>query len=248
MATSTRGTTVLRTVLSLCGVLVLSSLSSAVLVIDDFTVGDYHTVVEWPRNQDVHVREDLDRDHVAFGRRFGDLRIASNFDRVDVAIDFGDGRARVSYPSNNLGNELRIGWGGERGIYPSLDLSPYDEFWVDLATEDPPERIADSYRLTVVDTANNVLTNGNWLFRPGGIRFRKRDFGNVDWTQIQRMQFTHRYTTDFGTVPRAHEVSRVVAVPEPLVAPALIIGLLLGGKRSPPTSAGVKASGSRSLS
>lgn len=108
--------------------------SHAFTLIDDFTVGDYHSVIVWPNKHDGHVLQNLDQAHSAFGERGADVFVDTNFDKVPVNIDFGGGQARISYdsPSRDIATDTNIFLGNVGG--PLVDLSAENEIWIDLFT------------------------------------------------------------------------------------------------------------------
>lgn len=189
-------------ILRLATLLAISALGPVVqayVLIDDFAVGEYHSVITWPNNHDGHELSGLDKAHSVFGKRGADVIVNTNFDKVPVFIDFGRGQARISYdsPSGDIATDTLILFGNTFGV--NIDFSAETEFWIDLSTENPPNRLADQWTLTVADRFGHVDTNPGWLHRPGGIRFRKQDFDStIDWTVINNITFEQRFSPDTG--------------------------------------------------
>lgn len=201
---------------AIAGSLFFASSSQAFTLIDDFTVGDYHSVIVWPNKHDGIELFGLDPEHSALGRRAVDVTVNTNFDKVPVNIDIGGGQARISYqsPSRDIATDTVMEFGALDG--PTIDLSKENEIWVDLFTEDPSGRLADQWSVTMIDSLGHVDTNPGWLFRPGGVRFRKQDFDPLmDWGKIRLMNFRQKFTPDIGDVPMAYTVTKIYAVPEP---------------------------------
>ncbi len=213
--------------LPLLALAALAPAAAAYTLIDDFTVGDYHSVIDWPNDHDGSKLSGLDRDHSAFGIRWTDVTVEANADHVPVYIDIGGGMGRISYdsPSGNMATKTVFQFGAPLG--PNLDLSGESEIWIDLYTEDPSNRDADVWDLTVADADGHVDTDPGWIHRDGGIRFKRSSFAaNIDWTRVNNIAFRQVFTPDFGKVPMAYTVTKVYTVPEPGAAALLAASLL----------------------
>ena len=188
-------------------------LCQAYVLIDDFTVGEYHAVINWPFNFDSHQEAGLDANHCGFGFRATNLRVLTNQEHASIAFDIGSGYERVSYPSHNVATQLYTIFGGVG--FNVLDFSNETEFWVDEYTEQPFNRFADKWIMYASDTAGHNGTSGSFLLRNGGIYFKKSAFsGGLDWSQIRSLEFDQEFTPDIGQVPLAYNVTRIYAVPE----------------------------------
>ncbi len=204
----------------------LAPAAAAYTLIDDFKVGDYHSVINWPNNHDGNKLTGLDRGHSAFGIRATDVTVNTNADHVPVYIDMGGGMGRISYdsPSGDIATDTTFQFGYPGG--PNLDLSPESEIWVDLYTENPPNRLADEWSVTIADGDGHNSTNPGFISRFGGIRFKRTGFNNtIDWSRINRIAFEQKFTPDFGDVPMAYTVTKIYTVPEPNAAALLAAAL-----------------------
>lgn len=194
--------------------LALPSLAPAFVMIDDFTQGPFEKTYTFAFGNETHERLNLDRTHVALGERRTNFSVGGNLNNRPVTLRIGDGEAKVTTDTNDISTRWNMSWGNSD--LNTIDLSKETEIWMDVYTENPAGRLADIWALNVRD--RNGVDGGtpNWLFRPGGIRFRKQDFNpRLDWSQIEYMSFDQRYSTDVGPHPLTYSVTRIYAVPEP---------------------------------
>ena len=206
-----------RTIL-LVGLILVSSVSRAYVLIDDFTVGEHESTVEWPEDMDEYLADGLDRNHVVWGDRFTRFQIASNPLHVPVTLSIGGGQMRVSAPAgmaDGLSTELRTEW-GLGATQQVIDFSNETEIWIDLQVKKPDGRFADLWSLRAIDAHGVSGTNDGWLFRQGGLRYRKSGFtGNLDWSAISYLRLTQRFTSQGTRHPESYTVTKIYAVPEP---------------------------------
>lgn len=132
---------------------------------------------------------------------------------LPVTIAVGNGEARVSYPSP-LANQNFLEFGIDRDW--TIDISAESEIRFDVYTENPAERFADVWRLTIENGNGQGASNGRWVRRPNGIAFRRQDFDNtIDWSNIQFMMLRQDWDDSGGPQPLVYSVTEVYAVPEP---------------------------------
>lgn len=223
------GMTLFRSVACLSALTMLASFSQAYILIEDFTVGEYHTTINWPNTSDGHEERNLDRNHSIYGYRATNLSILNNFDHVPVHFDTAGGVQRVAYSSHSVASQLDTAFGGNG--FGTVDFSAESQFMVDVFSENPQNRFADTWVFRAIDSNDKAASNGFALSRQGGIYFRKSDFvGQVDWSKIKYLSFSQEFTPDIGTVPLAYGATKIYAVPEPsvsLAALCILIGLPL---------------------
>jgi hypothetical protein len=216
---------------SLLALVALAPAAQAFIVIDDFTVGEHHHTMGGFDNSWGFEQRNLDPNHVLFGYRATQMTIQQNFFNVPVQIDIGIGETRVS-TSREVSSTMRTQYVDESRI--GADLSFGDRIEVDLYTLDPPNRIGDSYFVIVRDADLTLRVVNNWLFRQGGVYFRKSDFGtDVDWSKIISFTFGQRYSDNFGAPPLTYGLTRIAIVPEPgtLLVAGLGLASALTGRR-----------------
>ncbi|MBS1716066.1 MAG: hypothetical protein JST30_17195 [Armatimonadetes bacterium] len=203
-----------RGIVAALALLALAAPSHAYVLIDDFTQGTFDKTYFDDFTNETHERLNLDNDHIAFGERLTTFSIGGNLDHHPVRLKIGDGAAKVSTDTHDVSTRWDMVWGNSDRI--TIDFSREKEFWIDLYTKDPPERFADIWSLYVRDSHGVAGNNPGWLFRQGGIRFRKQDFNPlIDWSSIEYFDFEQRYTTNIGPHPFEYGVTRIYAVPEP---------------------------------
>lgn len=199
----------------------LAVFGQAYVLIEDFTVGEYQSVVNWPKTTDQHEEAGLDRAHTVFGSWAYSLDIMSNFDHAPTSVDIGSGIASVTTGSHALASQFDIELGYKRDVV--VDFSAESEFWVDQYTVDPAERLADRWSIYVIDQDGHDAASGAFISRNGGIRFKKSNFaGSVDWSRIVYLDFLQKFTPDDGTVPLVYATTRLYAVPEPTSAIVIV--------------------------
>jgi len=215
---------------TLAGSLLLSPRTHAFVLIDDFTVGDYHRVLEWPNSGDSHQKFNLDQNHARFGERQSVFNVSFNPDQVPVSLDIGGGEAKISSPKVVF-FDWRINFGLDN--LPAVDFTNDPEIWIDYYTKDPAGLLPDSFTLSAVDTSGQTSTATGFLTRPGGVKFTRQAFnGNVDWSRVRSFQFIQEWNS-FPN-PLTYSLTKIYAVPEPtsFVALALGGGLLACRRRS----------------
>ncbi|MBS1716053.1 MAG: hypothetical protein JST30_17130 [Armatimonadetes bacterium] len=203
-----------RGTVSAVALLALAAPSHAYVLIDDFTQGTFDKTYLDDFTNDFHERLGLDQDHVAFGERQVRFEIGGNLDHHPVRLKIGDGAAKVTTDTHGVSTRWDMVWGNSDLV--TIDFSHEKEFWIDLYTKDPPNRLADIWSLYVRDSHGVAGNNPGWLFRQGGIRFRKQDFNPlIDWSSIEYFDFDQTYSTDVGPHPLEYSVTKIYAVPEP---------------------------------
>lgn len=194
--------------------LALAAPSHAYVLIDDFTQGTFDKTYFDDFTNDFHERLGLDQDHVAFGERQVRFELGGNLDHHPVRLKIGDGAAKVTTDTHDVSTRWSMRWGNSDLL--TMDFSGEKEIWMDLYTKDPPNRLADTWSLYVRDSHGVADSNPGWLFRQGGIRFRKQDFSPlIDWSQTEFIAFEQRYSTNAGDHPFEYAVTKIYAVPEP---------------------------------
>lgn len=194
----------------------LAAATHAFVLIDDFTVGGFTKTL---RNEESFSKEEfgLDKARVAFGTRQNSLRINSNPNNTELTVHVGGGEQAVRSP-------LPVMWHHDLGygdLNFAVDFSAESEFWVDLETAHPANGLADNWDLHVMDANGVTASNGGWLHRPEGIRFRMQAFSRqVDWSRTVFMNFKQ----DWNDLPNPleYKVTKFYAVPEPS---SMILGL-----------------------
>ena len=188
---------------------VVVSSSQAYILIDDFTVGDYHRVLMGSQS-DSHQLSGLDQAHCLFGRRGWAVDIFSNPEGGTLAFDIGNGEQKLQSTSRNLNYDVDLLLGVSGNVL--VDFSQESEIWVDYYTDN--NSFADSWSLVVTDKNGFSAGDGNFLTRgTTGLRFRKQDFGvGLDWSNIRSIEFHQR--NDQPTNPLLYSVTSVYAVPE----------------------------------
>jgi|GEM_PF-2590427 len=211
-------------------------LTHAFVMIDDFTVGDYSARITGVGN-DTSFIDGLDKNHVAFGQRATDFKVAVNNFCVPVDLRIGGGEAKIVLPQgrgHSMVTELHIEYGNVGNNL--VDFSQETEFWIDQYTRNPDGRFADQSRITVRDASGQSAANTGWLSRDGGIFFRKNGFvgGAVDWSRIKFFRLLEEYNTASGDHPEIASVQRMYAVPEPslFIGSFLLIGLAARRRRA----------------
>jgi len=200
----------MRGALALAALAALAPSAHAFLILDDFTEGGFTHVLDLQRSF-LHVETGLDRAHSAWGGRTCFTDIVSNPNNTTLEIRVGGGEQAFRTPLPlTWDHDLRLGDNST-----SVDLSTETEIWVDLSSE--PRAFADIWDVTVQDTNGLTASNGGWLQRGGGIRFRKDQFTRtVDWSRITYLEFTQNW--DALPNPLEYQVTRIYAVPEPSLA------------------------------
>jgi len=194
--------------------LTLAAPSHAYVLIDDFTQGSFDKTYFDDFVNETHERSNLDKDHIAFGERLTTFSIGGNLNHHPVRLKIGDGSAKVTTDTHGVSTRWSMRWGNSDLV--TLDFSGEKEIWMDLYTKDPPNRLADIWSLYVRDSHGVADNNPGWIFRQGGIRFRKQNFSPlIDWSQIEFIAFDQRYSTDVGDHPFEYAVTKIYAVPEP---------------------------------
>lgn len=184
------------------------------MLIDDLTQGFFEKTYTDRQVNETHERLNLDKTRVAFGERLTTFSIGGNLDHHPVTLRIGDGEAKVTTDTHDVSTRWDMVWGNSD--LSRVDFSAETEFWIDLYTQDPPNRFADIWSLYVRDSHGVGGNNPGWLNRQGGIRFRKQDFNpNIDWSNIEYFDFDQRYSTDAGVHPYTYSVTKIYAVPEP---------------------------------
>lgn len=209
---------------------ILTPFSHAYILIDDFTVGDYHRVLEWPNSGDSHQKFNLDQNHALFGERQSVLDIRSNEGRVPISLDIGSGEAKVS-ASHYFFFEWRLNFGLDN--QPLVDMGQETEIWIDYHTENPSGLLPDRFTLSVNSAGSGSSTATGFLTRPGGVKFTRQAFnGDVDWTRVRSFQFTQLWDTLPN--PLTYSLTKIYAVPEPSSILILAVGGGLLARRQRP--------------
>lgn len=205
--------------------LTLCAISKAGILIDDFSVGEAHHTMGGFENSWGVTQEGLDQSHVLFGYRGTQMTIQQNQFHVPVQVDIGIGETRVS-TTNIVSSTMSTQYVDRSRA--GADLSFGDRINIDLYTLDPPDRFADQYYVVVRDADLTLRAVNNWILRPGGVYFKKSDFGaDVDWTKIINIEFGQRYADNFGRPPLTYGLSRIEVVPEPCTLFCAGLGILL---------------------
>lgn len=154
----------------------LAAASHGFVLIDDFTVGGFTTVLS---QQHSFSKEEfgLDKTHVAFGTRQNSIRIDSNPNNTELSVHVGGGEQALRSP-------LPVTWDHDLGfgdLHFEVDFSAETEFWVDFETAHPRDAGADNWDLLVMD-ADGVTASFRelrlWMSSNGAMgRF-------PDWAEI----------------------------------------------------------------
>jgi len=209
--------------------LAVASPSHAYVLIDDFTGGDYTTTVT--HGADFHFVDGLDKAHTAWGNRQTMLDVVANPRDTPITLSVGGGQMTTTIPpgTGGMSTRLRLDWGlGNQPL--DIDLSNETEIWVDLKVENPDGRFASIWSVRAINADGTSGSNGGWLWRPEGIRFKLSGFtGHVDWSAVRYLSFT----TDFDPprYPERYTVTRIYAVPEPHAAVLALLGVAIARLR-----------------
>ncbi|MBS1716039.1 MAG: hypothetical protein JST30_17060 [Armatimonadetes bacterium] len=196
--------------------------SDAFIMIDDLTGGDYTTTIT--HGVDFHFVDGLDKAHTAWGNRQTMLDVVANPRDTPITLSVGGGQMKTTIPpgTGGMSTRLRLDWG--LGNHPlDMDFSKETEIWVDLKVENPDGRFASIWSVRAINADGTSGSNGGWLWRPGGIRFKLSGFtGHLDWSAVRYLSFT----TDFDPpgYPESYKVTRIYAVPEPHTAVLALLG------------------------
>lgn len=209
---------------------VLAPFASAFLMIDDFTVGVYHTSITGTGDRD-NVSQNLDSGHCLARERGTHWTVGFDPYGYTSFLDIGGHGAKVTTPGpNDLGTELLITYGR---IHPfNLDLSQYTSpgtlFEIDLATS-PPDLFAEVWSVTMIDGDARIVRNSQFGTRSGGIEFRRDGFvgdSDFDWSDIDYWQFRQNWNA-VNTAPLSYWTTEIRAVPEPGTALTAVGALAL---------------------
>ena len=214
------------------GSIVLASVSSAYVLIDDFTGGYFKATITGQGNQD-NLATELDTNHVFAGHRNTDYIANANVNQMNYVSTFevGLGEARVITPGpTDMSTELYINYGTGYFEPMNMDVFGDDRFEVDLETE-PAHHFAEVWSIRVVDGHGKTATCRQPGLTDTGIRFLKQNFvgQTVDWSDIDELSFRQSWNAQ-GTAPLAYWATEIRSVPEPIVWPTLL-GLVAIGAR-----------------
>ena len=221
--------------LAVVGSLFFGSSAQAYILIDDFTVGEYHTSITGTGNRD-NLSINLDKAHCFAGERGTNYTVSNNPFGYTTFFDIAGHQAKVTTPGpEDLSTQLTVSYGqlhqmnldisGEIGSLPGGRGKLFE---IDLGMT-PPNLFARVWSVYMIDGAGRVNSNETFGTRIGGIQFNREGFfGDADfnWSDIDYFIFRQNWSNG-DTSPLTYWTSEIRVVPEPSVMTAVIFGAFI---------------------
>ncbi len=199
-------------------------------VFDDFVSGGWSWEVQG-LGQKSNVETGLDRNHTPSGDRTTSFDVYRNERNALVLLRVGGGGAEVTASRSDVSSRINFRYGIASRL--QADLSFADRIEVDY-TSQPPQFIATTYEVFLLDEDGVVATSSIASATPTGIRFLRRDFtGPIDWSRIKQSGFSANWVNDSRQL-RSYRFTEFRAVPEPGLLLAAGAGLAAVCRRRPP--------------